>query len=343
MKSIDFKRIKKRVARAVDALGSTVVIPRWGAYSPNFYYFAGMDLDHSILVLHKDGRITLISNRLNESLVKDCYGNVADVVICDKNNTAKEALHKACGKAKCALDVSAIPYAVYRKIHSREMKPVSKELLYVREVKEKNEIELMRIANKKAIGIINRMRAMKNITEKSESELKRDILVEIAKQGCREAFDTIVANSKNARYPHYTAAGDERIEDYVLVDMGVQYKNYNSDVTRCIGELGDMRGVYEKLKHTSLEVADIAYAGKKICDFVDEVNVIIKRNGLNEFPHGIGHGIGLEVHEFPYFHAKSKDTLKENAVITIEPGQYGKKGIRYENMYVIGKKRAELI
>lgn len=339
---IDFSLIRRRVRKAVDVLDSTVIIPRWDTYSPNFFYFAGMDVDHSIAVLHRSGGITIISNKLNETLVRENYSRIASVAFFDKKMTAKKVLQKACKGEKCSLDVGTISYGAYRRIRSSWMRPIAKELLSVREVKEKGEIAVMREANRKARKILGRI-AKEGVKGKSEKALKAEILVGIAKYGCKEAFDTIAANSRNARFPHYTTAGEGKINDYALVDMGIRYRNYNSDITRCIGDLAEMEDTYGNLRRTSLEVADAAVAGKNILDFVEEVGMILKRNRLREFPHGIGHGIGLEVHEFPHFHAKSRDTLKENSVITIEPGQYGKKGLRYEDMYVIGKKGAKLL
>ncbi|MCX8200042.1 MAG: Xaa-Pro peptidase family protein [Candidatus Micrarchaeota archaeon] len=340
---IDTRAIRERAKKITAMLNSTVIIPRWGWYSPNFFYFAGMDIDHSIAVLHKDGGITIVSNRLNEELAKECYKGIADVLVYDKKTTAKQILKNICGNGKCVLDASSIPYGAYRRLFSRGMRPASKELLSAREAKDKHEIEVMRQAKCKAASILKKI-AREGVIGKSEEMLKSEILVEIAKLGCTEAFGAIVANSLNARFPHYTTAGKHRIRDYVLIDMGVNLKHYNSDITRCIGDLGGMHKTYEALQHASLEVADVAVAGKEISEFARETDAIIKKNGLAAFPHGIGHGIGLEVHEFPHFHTKSRDTLKENSVITIEPGQYGKSGgLRYENMYVIGKKGAKLL
>jgi Xaa-Pro aminopeptidase len=335
---IDSSLVRRRARKIVDALDSTVIIPRWGVYSPSFFYFAGMDVDHSIAVLHRNGGITVISNQLNEALAKDTYSRIAEVIIFDKNKTAKETLAKVCGK-KCVLDVGHINYGAYRRLHTKGMKPVAKELLSAREIKEPGEIASIRRAKQETI----RMLAGIEVKGKGEEDVRRQVLLGIAGIGCVEAFGTIVANSRNARFPHYTARANTKINDYVLIDMGIRQANYNSDITRCIGNLGKMQKTYDALKHASAEIADAAAAGKKIRDFIAETDMIMKRNGLKEFPHGIGHGIGLEVHEFPHMYAKSKDTLKENSVITIEPGQYFEKGLRYEDMYVIGKKNARLL
>jgi len=339
---IDRITIERRAKEIIGKIGSTVIIPRWGGYSPNFFYFAGMDIDHSVLVLHKNGDITLISNKLNEALVKERYEGIADVLFYDKKNTVRDVLKNVCGNSRCALDASVIPHVVYRRMHLKGMKPIGREILSVREVKDNREIEVMREVKRKTMSILNAI-SKEDMRGKSEQEIKKMVLVEIAKMGCTEAFETIVANSRNARFPHYIDAGRDKITDYVLIDMGVKYKHYNSDMTRCIGDLDGMAGPYEQLRNASLEVADAAVAGKKIGEFVKEVDIILKRNGLREFPHGIGHGVGLEVHEFPHLYAGSTDTLKENSVITIEPGQYFKKGIRYEDMYIIGKKKARLL
>jgi Xaa-Pro aminopeptidase len=127
----------------------------------------------------------------------------------------------------------------------------------------------------------------------------------------------------------------------VLVDVGIRYMHYNSDITRCIGNVPAEYGI---LRHITMEICDFAYAGIEINTFMDEVNKILARYKIPGIPYSIGHGIGIEIHEFPHLRkGKSKDFLKENSVITIEPGIYNKKGIRYEDMFVIGKKKAYII
>ncbi len=323
--------IKKRLSRLADKLDSPVIIPRWEWYNPNFLYFTGMDVDHSI-ALADDGGLTIFTVKMNEGMCRKIYGGIAEVVVFTKVSELKEKIKGA------AIDASYIPYVLYRRLYTRGIKSAEKELGEIREVKDSEEIGLMRDARKKTLNILRGIKAM----GRREDEVKLRILVEIVKTGGVEAFSTIVANSRNARFPHY-ASGNSRIDDYALIDMGVRHKYYNADITRCIGKMGEMEKTYAALQHTAEEVSDVAYAGREIRDFIAEVGRIIKKNGLKEFPHGIGHGIGLEVHELPWLSKKAKGELKENSIITIEPGQYEKKGARYEDMYVIGKKCAKLM
>ena len=82
----------------------------------------------------------------------------------------------------------------------------------------------------------------------------------------------------------------------------------------------------------------------KIKDFQENVDKLICKNKLKKFKHSIGHGIGLEIHEFPVLNPKNDDFLKENSVIAIEPGQYHKNyGLRYEEMFIVGKNNLKKI
>lgn len=310
-------------------IGFDVIIPRWEIFNPNFFYLLGCDIDHTIAYLH-DNDVEIFTSRLNERLCTRIFGR-------DRVHVIKKISEiKKMVEDNCLIDADYIPYSVFRRIRARNMKIMKDEIRAMREVKDRRELRLLRKARRITETVLSCIKT----SGLTESEIKNKILVEIAKNGVREAFSTIVANSKNARFPHYSG-GNVAIKDYVLIDMGVKYKKYNSDITRCIGNMSaQTKKIYESIKHAVVEISDEAYAGRHIKDFLDVVENIIKRNNLKPFPHSIGHGIGLEVHEFPVLSKKSKTTLKENSVITIEPGQYTNNGLRYEEMFVVRKNNA---
>ncbi|MEM0438200.1 MAG: M24 family metallopeptidase [Candidatus Micrarchaeia archaeon] len=325
-----------RIRKLIGETGCDVLIPRWEWPSPNFSYFAGFDVDHVALYVSRAGDATLFTSKMNEAQCARLCGRWADIRVFEKFSEIREVV----GRAKCLLDAAYIPYAVYRRLHTRRMRPAGRELLAIREVKDAGELALMRSARDAAVSLIGDV----HINGKTEREVAQSLKLHAVMKGMEPSFGTIVASGRNARFPHHTP-GRTRLHSYALIDFGVKKNGYCSDITRCVGRLGRLEARYEALQHALYEIADAAYAGRRISDFAAEVDKkILPRNGIPPMLHGIGHGIGLEVHELPWISAKAKGELNENSVIAIEPAEYTKGyGLRYEDMFVVGKKRAKRI
>lgn len=162
------------------------------------------------------------------------------------------------------------------------------------------------------------------------------------------AFDTIVASGGNSSKPHAVPT-NRKIQsgDNITIDFGAKYKGYCSDMTRTIfvGSVSDeVRNLYNFILEGQLR------ATNKIKDGVDGKSVArgvqIEYNARNfELIHALGHGVGLEVHELPYLSYRSSYILKENMVVTNEPGIYipEKIGIRIEDTILVNKLESEVL
>lgn len=162
------------------------------------------------------------------------------------------------------------------------------------------------------------------------------------------AFDTIVASGENSSKPHVVPT-NRKIQsgDNITIDFGAKYKGYCSDMTRTIfvGSVSDeVRNLYNFILEWQLR------ATNKIKDGVDGKSVArgvqIEYNARNfELIHALGHGVGLEVHELPYLSYRSSQILKENMVVTNEPGIYipEKIGIRIEDTILVNKLESEVL
>lgn len=162
------------------------------------------------------------------------------------------------------------------------------------------------------------------------------------------AFDTIVASGENSSKPHVVPT-NRKIQsgDNITIDFGAKYKGYCSDMTRTIfvGSVSDeVRNLYNFILEGQLR------ATNKIKDGVDGKSVArgvqIEYNARNfELIHALGHGVGLEVHELPYLSYRSSQILKENMVVTNEPGIYvpEKIGIRIEDTILVNKLESEVL
>jgi Xaa-Pro aminopeptidase len=156
------------------------------------------------------------------------------------------------------------------------------------------------------------------------------------------SFGSIIAAGPHGALPH-AEPRDVTVRDgeLVVIDWGAVFDGYSSDCTRtvAVGEIGaEARETYELVLSAQLEGLDAVKAGGD-CRAIDKlVRDIIDAAGHKEhFGHGLGHGVGLEIHEAPTLSFRSDETLGAGNVVTVEPGVYlpGKFGIRIEDLVVV--------
>jgi Xaa-Pro aminopeptidase len=164
------------------------------------------------------------------------------------------------------------------------------------------------------------------------------------------SFPTIVAAGPLAAHPH-AIPGEKRIgdESLLLIDWGAKGKFYQSDCTRTLslGAPSDrFREIYEIVLTAQQKAIAAIRPGMKACD-VDAVarNHISDKGFGAEFGHGLGHGVGLQIHEAPQFRPESTVLLQPGMVVTVEPGIYlqGWGGVRIEDMVLVTDAGAELL
>lgn len=216
-----------------------------------------------------------------------------------------------------------------------------------RSIKTEEEIALI----EKACGIGDE--AFKFILTKIKSEISEKQLAYLLENFIREkgfepSFKTIAAFGANSAIPHHQT-GETKIKkgDFVLLDFGVKFKNYCSDMTRSVvfGKPSkEQRRIHQVAKEAQEKAVEYFEKNKdkKVKAFgVDKIarNWIISQ-GYPSIPHSLGHGIGIEVHEHPYLSPNSKEILRDGMVFSIEPGIYlpGFGGVRIEDLFVIEKK-----
>lgn len=183
----------------------------------------------------------------------------------------------------------------------------------------------------------------------TEVEIRNQILRHLIDHGAEEAFASIVATGANSANPH-AIAGNLRLkpEDLLLFDMGVKKNYYHSDMTRTVA-------VGEKLKPECARIYEVVLAAQLAavkelgpgvpCKHVDSVarDIISKAGYGDYFGHGLGHGVGLHIHEGPTLNPRSNDILQSGMVVTVEPGIYlpGIGGVRIEDLLVITENGAK--
>ncbi|MFZ5390816.1 MAG: M24 family metallopeptidase [Patescibacteria group bacterium] len=160
------------------------------------------------------------------------------------------------------------------------------------------------------------------------------------------AFEPIVAFGKNTANIHHESGRTKlKLGDLVMLDFGATVKGYCSDMTRTYifsQPTTKQKKVYQTvLKAQELSVRLLSKGVRRAVK-IDEAArcFIVKRFGANSFNHGLGHGLGTVIHEWPSLKPGSPDILKYGMVITLEPGVYlpGWGGVRIEDMIVVGKR-----
>ena len=164
------------------------------------------------------------------------------------------------------------------------------------------------------------------------------------------SFDTILASGINSSKPHaHPMHKPVELGEAITMDFGCLYEHYVSDMTRTIylGHVSDEQAeIYNTVLKANQALIDQAKAGLGFRDFDKIPRDIIVEAGYGQyFTHGIGHGIGLDIHEEPYFSQTSTEVIKSGMVLTDEPGIYieGKYGVRIEDDILITDTGCELL
>ena len=303
----------------IDAEGTLVITPKENMYITDGRY---IEYVHSILTLFDE----IIVYDVND-LSKDDYENI--FMFCEN----------------VGFEENYVTYAKYKE--------------YMHKFKINNFVETENIIEKQRA--IKDDEEIKNITTACEITDKCfSHLLDFIKPGMTEkqiakeidefyntnsdgvSFDTIVASGENSSKPHAVPT-DRKIQeqDIITIDMGCKYKGYCSDMTRTIfvGSVPEyVKPVYDLVLKNQTQTLDQMKDGENIRLLTKMVENDFRLHNF-DLIHSLGHGVGLEIHERPFISYKNDNQLKENMVVTDEPGIYlpGKFGVRIEDTVLITK------
>lgn len=216
------------------------------------------------------------------------------------------------------------------------------DLVEMRAVKEPDEIEAMRAAQAVTDAAFEHMCGVIR-PGLTEMQLRAELDNFMLSNGADAlAFDSIVASGPNTANPH-ALPGPRVVErgDFVLMDYGAGLNDYKSDMTRTVvvGEPSErQRELYDLVRSVHEACAAAAKPGVVGCEIHELAVRLITEAGYGDyFKHGLGHGVGIEIHEEPRFGRTDRHTIVPGNVITIEPGVYlpGFGGVRLEDYGVI--------
>jgi Xaa-Pro aminopeptidase len=256
---------------------------------------------------------------------------------------------KQAGVTRLGFEEDAILYSTMETLKSQlngtvSLTPVGKEVSSLREVKDQGEITLLERALK-----ITDQAFVASTTDLKPGTTERDLAWSIERTmrdlGADEAaFSTIVASGPHAARPHHNPTDRTLVEsETIIIDMGAKVGGYNGDLTRTIW-LGEpnakLKDVYNAVWDAQLAALDGVKSGMTGKQADALARDVIAGAGYGEyFTHGLGHGLGVRIHEAPSASTAATNVLQAGEVLTIEPGIYipGWGGVRLEDVVLIGE------
>jgi len=324
------------------------------SHQVNVRYLTGFKGTLGYLLVSKKGNYFLTDSRYFEyatSLIKDAK-------ICLLKDGLVSELKSIFRKIKpksLAYEYGNVSYIFYSRI-IRNITPgkiiAAKDVIEnMRMVKTQSEIRKIKKACSIILKSVNEIgenyKKFKGWSEKKIGDKLEEMIRE--KGALSSAFPTIVAEGKHSSQPHHHPTNKRASFSPLLIDAGAVFEDYNSDLTRTFSN-HTISGKFNEIFQIVKEAQARAFQAIKPGVFAKEVDraarVFISRSGYGEyFGHGLGHGIGLDVHEKPILSRKGKVILKPGMVFTVEPGIYipGLFGCRIEDVIVVTEKGYRLL
>lgn len=337
----------QRIKSAVDILKSQGILGMLITNPYNIRYLSGFTGSSGFLFLSSSEVILFTDFRYIEQAQEETSNKGLKVVKHGQPafKSIKEHLQKLDIK-EVYFEKNQVTYAEYERLNKEldflELKPHEGIVEELRACKDKEEVKNI----EKACEIADNAFSM-ILAYISPGLNERDISLELEyfmkKSGARDtSFDIIVASGERSALPHGVAS-DKKLarQEFVKMDFGALYNGYSSDMTRTIflGKAGTKeKNIYDIVEKAQREALNKIKPGMKAWEADEIARNIINQEGYKDcFGHGLGHGVGLEVHETPTLSPNSNTVLKAGMVVTIEPGVYipGFGGVRIEDTALV--------
>jgi Xaa-Pro aminopeptidase len=338
---------KDRVAALCRRLGDEDLDGLVVADGPPLHYLVSYTGSNGLLVVGQARRDFFTDGRYREQAAREVRGARVRIVSGDLIIHLNTVPTLAKGRPKlgyCAQHFSEDRVQRLRSVLPKALfVPVEDLVAPLMQVKDAGEVGLIRraaaIADKAFAAILPVIKA--GVRERDVAAELEYVMMKAGSE--KAAFETIVASGPRSALPHGRASMRRiRSGDFVTLDFGATVDGYVSDLTRTVvvgRASARQRQVYNLVARAQKAAITRARAGA-VCSQLDKAaRGVIERAGHGRrFDHGLGHGIGLAVHEGPAVNAKSKVVLKAGMVVTIEPGVYfpGWGGVRIEDDVLIG-------
>lgn len=327
------------------------------------FYECGFSCDSGIL-FKNDKNIFFITDSRYTLEAKEITKDKKNVEVIDSDDFIKSLFLVAKNVKNIIFDPFDLSLESYNKIATKlNLESQSNFHQKLRMIKNEDEINLIKKSqklNKKAFKKFAKYLSKNNNEGKDELYLNFKAEIFLRKNGKYDlSFSPITALNQNAAKPHAQATKDRlRRNDLLLFDAGIKYKRYCSDMTRSAFYDGNItfsktqkfpkkiQKIYDivlKAQENAISKARSGMMAKEIDSLARDI--IIKAGYGDYFTHSTGHGIGLDIHEFPIISHKSDIIIEDGMVFSIEPGIYlpNEFGIRIEDLVVMKNGKAEIL
>jgi Xaa-Pro dipeptidase len=309
---------------------------------PNVRYLSGFTGSNAQLLLGREGAVFFTDGRYIEQSRRETPDLEREIYL--EGFPPVGAAASRLGVRRLGFESEGVTFREWQRLcdalEGVELVPLEGEVERQRRVKDEEERTLIARAQETADVAFERV-VLGGLREGvTERELAFALELAMREAGADErGFETIVAFGENAAEPHHDPTDRElKRGDVVKLDFGALVEGYRSDMTRTVafGEpqarLREIRDVVAEAQRAGIEAVR---AGGSTMAVDRAARSVVEAAGLGEaFSHGLGHGVGLEIHEVPFLRWDADDTLPEGLVVTIEPGVYipGLGGVRIEDM-----------
>jgi Xaa-Pro aminopeptidase len=333
-------------ARQVTEAGAQAALITSG---PNVRYLTGLASSNAALLLPAEGTAVLATDsRYALAAQRDCPDDPDLELVVERFLEPRLAAEMtARGMQTVAFEAHEVTVERHAELTAKadgvKLVPFGRKIEELRAVKDPSELELLatacRISDQAIADTFARIRP--GLTERQLAAALDRRMVDLGAE--HPAFDTIVASGPNGAIPHHAPTDRPmRRGDLITMDFGALYGGYHADMTRTValGEpAGWQREIYELVAAAQRAGIEAARPGADVADVDAAARDLIRDAGHGEhFRHGLGHGVGLEVHEAPMIGYGRTGKLADRVPVTVEPGVYlpGRGGVRIEDVLVTG-------
>jgi Xaa-Pro aminopeptidase len=322
----------------------------------NVSYLTGFSGDSSLLLVGRDRDLIVSDGRFTTQLAQECPGLEARIRSPGQDmNPAVADVLRLMGLTRVGFEATHLTVADHEVLaHAAPtvtLLPTTGQVEALRQIKDDGEIAAIREAISFAERAFQMLRA--GLREGESEKDTADVLEGYLRRcgATAASFPPIVAVGANAALPHARPSATTRIgdDDFVLVDWGATGRPYKSDLTRVL-VTGKVTPKFEAIYQTVLNALKRGIAairpGVKAHDVDAEARSVIEEAGFGRFfDHGLGHGLGIDIHEAPRIRKGSNVVLEPGMVFTVEPGIYlpGWGGIRIEDDVLVTPDGCEVL
>ncbi|MCE1249033.1 MAG: Xaa-Pro peptidase family protein [Firmicutes bacterium] len=324
----------------------------------NRIYYSGFSGSNGWLVVTPEEALLVTDGRYITQAGKECphyevlkaaQSYEYSIIGAVKDRDAKKSMGGRIGFEASNLTVSAFE-KVREYLPGKEFVPFDSFIADPRKVKDSYELgmirEAVRVAEEAYMQILPMVK--EGVTE---LELATELQYRMKLAGAdKESFDIIIASGENGALPHATPGARKLAAgDLVTIDWGARFGEYTSDMTRtlAVGEPSEkMKKIYNITYEAQMKVLEKIGPGMTTGEADALSREHIKAAGFGEYyVHGLGHGLGIAIHEDPRLKDGEKEVLKPGHVVTVEPGIYipGEGGVRIEDLVVITETGCEIL